>query len=99
MPPVWNPVHAMQEKRKSKRELIGRHAKLQLPGTSLPRDCLITDISEGGVRLHVEGVDVPEQFAVLLSMGDGKPKLRHCRRVWTLGQKVGAKFTDVFGRG
>ena len=66
-----NPARAMQEKRKSQRQPISRYAKLQLPGGSLPRDCLVTDMSEGGVRLHVEGVDVPEQFAVLLSIGGG----------------------------
>jgi hypothetical protein len=84
----------MQEKRKSKRQPISRNAKLQLPGGSLPRDCLVTDISDGGVRLHVEGVDVPEQFAALLSIGDGTPKWRHCKVVWKLGHEVGAKFTD-----
>ena len=94
-----NPARAMQEKRKSQRQPISRYAKLQLPGGSLPRDCLVTDMSEGGVRLHVEGVDVPEQFAVLLSIGGGKPELRHCRVVWKLGHEVGAKFTDVGGRG
>jgi hypothetical protein len=56
----------MQDRRSSKRHSISRYAKLQLPGGSLPRDCLITDISEGGVRLHVEGVDVPKQFALLV---------------------------------
>jgi hypothetical protein len=85
-----NPARAMQEKRKSQRQPISRYAKLQLPGGSLPRDCLVTDMSEGGVRLHVEGVDVPEQFAVLLSIGGGKPELRHCRVVWKLGHEVGA---------
>jgi hypothetical protein len=86
----------MQEKRKSKRQPISRYAKLHLPGGSLPRDCLVTDISDGGVRLHVEGVDVPDQFVVVLSFGDGKPTSRDCRVVWRLGHEVGAKFTDRF---
>jgi hypothetical protein len=89
----------MQERRKSQRQPISRYAKLQLPGASPPRDCLVTDTSEGGVRLHVEGVHVPEQFAVLLCIDDGGPKLRHCRVVWKLGHEVGARFIDVFGRG
>ena len=90
-----NPARAMQEKRKSQRQPISRYAKLQLRGGSLPRDCLVTDMSEGGVRLHVEGVEVPEQFVLILSVGGGKPELRHCRVVWKLGHEVGAKFTDI----
>lgn len=87
----------MKEKRGSKRRAINRHAKIQLAGGSLPRDCLVTDISEGGVRLHVEGVDVPDRFALLLAGGDARP--RDCKVVWRLGYEVGAKFIDRFGRG
>jgi hypothetical protein len=89
----------MQEKRKSKRQPISRYAKIQVAGGRLARDCLVTDISEGGVRLHVEGVDVPEHFVLLLSSGEGELAVRYCRVVWKLGHEVGAKFTDVGGRG
>jgi hypothetical protein len=84
----------MQENRKSKRRPISRYGKLQLPGGSMARDCLVTDISEGGVRLHIEGLDVPEQFVLLISLDQGKPALRHCRVIWKLGYEVGAKFSD-----
>ena len=57
---------------------------------TLPRDCLITDISDGGVRLHVEGFEVPDEFVLLLS-GDGlTAKERAYRVVWRLGYEVGA---------
>jgi hypothetical protein len=88
----------MSDKRRSKRKTISRHAKIQFSGGSLPRECLITDISEGGVRLHVEGVDVPDQFVLLLADGDGTARPRDCSVIWRLGLELGAEFT-VAGRG
>ena len=59
---------------------------------TLPRDCLITDISDGGVRLHVEGFDVPDDFILLLTGDDIGAKERIYRVVWRLGYEIGAKF-------
>ena len=50
---------SVEERRRSRRRQINRVAKIQFGSGTLPRDCLITDISDGGVRLHVEGFDVP----------------------------------------
>ena len=57
----------------------------------MPRDCLITDISDGGVRLHAEGFDVPDEFVLLLD-GDLKSRERAYKVVWRLGYEIGAKF-------
>jgi len=57
----------LADRRNSKRLTLNRHAKIQVAGGSLPRDCLISNISHGGVRLHVEGVDVPDRFVLLLA--------------------------------
>jgi hypothetical protein len=88
----------MSDQRRSKRKAINRHAKIQFTGASLARDCLITDISEGGVRLHVEGVDVPDRFVLLLSDVDGGARPRDCSVVWRLGLELGAKFAIAAGR-
>lgn len=64
----------------------------------MARDCLVTDISEGGVRLHIEGLDVPEQFVLLISLDEGKLELRYCRVIWKLGYEVGARFSDGSGQ-
>jgi PilZ domain-containing protein len=88
----------MTDKRRSRRKTISRHGKIQVADGSLPRDCLVTDFSEGGVRLHVEGFDVPDRFVLLLSDGDGNARPRDCSVVWRLGLELGAKFTVAVGR-
>jgi hypothetical protein len=84
-----------QERRASQRRAISRYAKVQVNG-ALPRDCLVNNVSEGGLRLHVEGLDVPDDFTVLLDEGSGA-KPRRCRVMWRLGYEVGVKFIDRFG--
>jgi len=85
------------DRRQAKRRLINRMAKIQLGNGSLPRDCLITDISTGGVRLHVEGFEVPNEFVLLLS-GDDLAKECSYRVVWRLGHEIGARFLGVVRR-
>lgn len=80
------------ERRRSQRRQMSRVAKIQFGTGALPRDCLITDISEGGVRLHVEGIDVPDDFILLLSGDEIGAKERIYRVVWRLGYEIGAKF-------
>jgi hypothetical protein len=57
-------------KAKEKRNFIRRHlyhlTKMKT-GSDIPlRDCLILDISDRGVRLYVGGLNVPDQFNLLL---------------------------------
>ena len=88
-----------EERRRSRRLLLNRTAKIQLAAGTLPRDCLITDISGGGIRLHVEGFAVPEEFVLLLS-GDGLSGMERAYRVvWRLGFEIGAEFVGDVGRG
>ena len=85
------------ERRKAPRRLINRLAKIQSGVGTLPRDCLITDISMGGVRLHVEGYDVPDDFVLLLS-GEGVAKECNYQVVWRLGHEIGARFVGLVRR-
>jgi PilZ domain len=85
------------ERRHSQRRLINRVAKIQLATGTLPRDCLITDLSTGGVRLHVEGFEVPDDF-VLLPPGDGLAQECNYQVVWRLGHEIGARFMGVVRR-
>jgi len=72
--------------------------KIQVGAGTLPRDCLITDISDGGVRLHVEGYEVPDEFVLLLSGEGVAAKERAYRVVWRLGYEIGARFVHPVQR-
>jgi hypothetical protein len=86
------------ERRRSQRRLINRLAKIQLASGTLPRDCLITDLSTGGVRLHVEGFEVPDDFVLLLSR-DNLVQECNYQVVWRLEHEIGARFVGLVRRG
>ncbi len=82
----------LQDRRRTQRRAVNGPAKIQSPVGTLARDCLVADISDGGARLLAEGVEVPEEFVLLLE-GDGGTG-RKCRVVWRLGDEIGAEFVD-----
>lgn len=84
------------ERRKVPRRAINRVAQFNSDVGSLPRSCMITDISEGGARLYSE-TDLPQKFTLSVS-GDGGGTRRDCRVVWRLGGEFGVEFTDRAGR-
>ncbi len=63
----------------------------------MTRDCLVINISDGGVRLNAEGLDVPDEF-VLLLFTDGVVRESACKVAWRCGDEVGAKFVAAAGR-
>ena len=79
----------LKERRRHERRSINRVAKIQSAG-SLPRDCLVTDISDGGARLYAEGIVIPDQFVLLLT--GSRTERRECRVVWRLGNEIGVEF-------
>jgi hypothetical protein len=88
-----------ENRRLSQRRVLNRVVKIQFVSGGLPRDCLITDIPDGGVRLHVEGFEVPEEFVLLLTGDDITAKERAYKVVWRLGYEVGARFLGHVRRG
>jgi hypothetical protein len=78
------------DRRKSERRSCHGAAKIQFGVGSLPRDCTITDISDGGVRVVAENLDVLEKFTLILSTG--RPRL--CRLAWRIGCEFSAQFID-----
>ena len=88
----FKPKAKPQERRRNERLAVRGLAKIQLGTGSLPRDCWVSDISDGGVRLHAEGMDVPDEFTLVLMGVDGGR--RDCRVAWRLGHEVGAEFID-----
>jgi len=78
------------ERRQHPRYIINRIAKFQADAGSLPRDCMITDMSKQGARLFANGAEVHDQFDLLIS-GD-KGVRRGCQVVWRLGGEIGVAF-------
>jgi hypothetical protein len=83
-----------EDRRRSERHLVRGPAQILFG--SLPRDCWISDISDGGVRLHAEGLDVPDEFTLMFA---GRKERRECRVVWRLGHEIGAEFSDLGAQG
>jgi hypothetical protein len=80
----------LQNRRKSERLLCTRAAKIQFGSNSLPRDCTITDVSDGGVKVIAEYLDIPSEFTIIFSAG----RPRQCRLAWRIGCELGAEFVD-----
>jgi hypothetical protein len=80
----------LMNRRTSERRPCRRVAKIQFGTGSLPRDCTITDISKGGVKVIAEYLDIPPEFTIIFSSGDP----RQCRLAWRIGCELGAQFID-----
>jgi hypothetical protein len=80
------------EQRRSPRYPLERLAKLEPANGGKPRFCLVTDMSDGGVRIQGFGEDkVPDEF--LLSIpGDGPAQNGTYHVIWRIGSGVGAKL-------
>jgi hypothetical protein len=78
-------------RRRSPRRYHYRAAKIQLEGDALAHDCLVINISKGGVRLSVERLDIPDEFVLLLD-NDGIVQKRSCKVTWRFADEIGAKF-------
>ena len=87
----FKPRAKPENRRRSERHAVGGLAKIQLGTGSLARDCWVSNISDGGVRLHAEGMDVPDEFTLVLTGNGGR---RDCRVAWRLGHEIGAQFVD-----
>jgi PilZ domain-containing protein len=87
------------DRRKSHRRAVSIPARLEITIGSPPLDCLITDLSDGGVRLYIETVEIPDRFVLWFSADGRNARPRDCSVVWRLGHEIGAKFTDARGRG
>lgn len=83
----------LSDRRGSRRYTINRIAKFQADAYTLPRDCMISDISDSGARLFAENVEIPNQFNLLIDNNE-RGLRRACEVVWRLGYELGVKFTD-----
>ena len=78
------------ERRKSERRVVNGPAKFRAAADAPAQDCVVMDMSEGGVRMCAEGADVPDDFILDLDGDAG----RICQVVWRLDAEIGAEFVD-----
>jgi PilZ domain len=72
---------------------------LHKPGFLIPApdapwiECIILDVSEGGVCLDVGALSVPKIFGLAFTAGG--EVLRVCSLVWRRGELIGARFVTA----
>ena len=89
------------DRRRSEPSSYKRLAKIQSNG-SLPRDCIITDVSKSGATLIAETApnmfskyaDVPAEFTIIFSTG----RSVRCRLRWRNGYEFAVDFIDYVRR-
>jgi hypothetical protein len=86
-------LRTFEDRRQAPRQGGARLAKIQLGHDAAPFYCIVTDTSDGGVRVHANGFHVPDEF-VLHSCG---PALQ-CGTftvIWRHREEVGAKLLRI----
>jgi len=87
-----------EERRRSPRRRLYRVAKIKTGAGIPPRDCLVIDISDGGVRLFLDGFDARDEFVLFLSC-EGVVWENIYKVVWRRGHEVGAEFVRAVQSG
>lgn len=82
----------IDERRKSLRQRIGRLATARLGVGINDRYVLVTNASEEGVRLQLNGFEIVDEFVLLFHGNGGPARDGTYKVVWREGRDVGAKF-------
>ena len=72
-------------RRREARRRYYRAGKIKLAAGARACATTVVDISDGGVRLNVEGLDVPDEFVLLIS-NDRKVQEKAYKVVWRFGK-------------
>jgi PilZ domain len=82
---------AFADQRQSPRHTLARLAKIQPTDSGPWRYCLVSDMSDGGIRLHAPGFAVTDEFTLSLDHPDNDGTYQV---VWRLRDDVGAKLME-----
>lgn len=87
---------ATEERRRTPRSRLGRLATIKLGIGMEPRYVLVTNASEEGVRLQLNGIEPHDEFVLLFHGNGGLARDGTYKLIWRHGQEVGAKYmSDV----
>ncbi len=82
------------DRRMAAREAVSCLAKIQLGDGAAPLYCIVTDTSDGGIRVQSNGFHLPDEFTLLLC-GHGSVQHGTYRVIWRHDENVGAKLLRV----
>jgi hypothetical protein len=88
-PPSELSMPMFQDRRASPRQIVNCPGSIVSEAGAGPQDCLIADMSDGGVRLFVRS-KVADEFVLVIK--DGSDANHKCRVVWRLDDELGAEF-------
>jgi hypothetical protein len=82
-----------EESRRAPRRRVEYLATI-VPGNDAPRYCIVTEMSDGGVRINAIGYRVPDEFGLRFP---GNEPAKAYKVIWRIGHDVGASLigTDV----
>jgi len=84
----------IEERRHTPRHRLGKLATIKLGIGIAPRYCLVSNVSTEGVRIHVNGFEVLDEFVLLFPEG-AQGQSGTYKVVWRSGQDIGAKFLSA----
>jgi hypothetical protein len=84
----------VDEKRHSPRQRLGRLATIKLGAGMPPRCVLVTNVSEDGVRLLLNGIEAIDQFVLLFHGNGGPARDGTYRLAWRKDNDIGARFVN-----
>ena len=76
------------ERRRSLRHHLYHTLQMQVGPDAAPRECVLLDISDEGVRIYVVGFSVPDEFDLLFS----DVVQERYKVIWRRSGEVGATF-------
>ena len=76
-----------KERRRTPRHQLGRVTAI-LCGPGEERSCLVKHFSDSGVRLQLDGFEIPDDFALVFAPNELAQSGRY-KVVWRLGNDVG----------
>jgi PilZ domain len=81
-----------KENRQSPRRRLANLTKIRTAPDAPLRDCLILDMSHEGVRLYIGGLNIPDQFVLLV----GDDVVAECtyQVIWRRDREIGAKLVQ-----
>jgi hypothetical protein len=85
---------AAEERRRTPRARLGRLATIKLGIGMDPRYVLVTNASEEGVRLQINGIEPRDEFVLLFHGNGGPARDGTYKLIWRHGQDVGAKYVS-----